>query len=129
MQTFDGDLKLYGNGRKTCGGGGGGFLQCNRYTTPTTSLSPALPVNKRTQVGHQSLPNDNLLWLFSTTLCRLKGRERLISAVADRKLFFFFKCEDTLQLLDYVKNLQNVSHHSALEGENVNPPCSATTTQ
>lgn len=35
--------------------------------------------------------------------------------------FFFFGCEGTIQLLDNVKNLQNVSHRSALGGENVNP--------
>lgn len=108
---------------KHAGVGGGGFLQYNSYTTPTSSLSLALPVNKHTQVGHQNLPNDNLLLLFSTTPWRLQthlcsGRQKTL-----------FLCEGTIQLPNYVKNLQNVSHRSALGGENVNPPCSATTTQ
>lgn len=58
---WNGDVRLYSNRRQTQVG------SYSSNTTPTSSFSPALPVNKHTQARHQSPPNNNLLLLFTRT--------------------------------------------------------------
>lgn len=91
---------------------------------PPASL---LLLNKHTQAGHQNPPNNNLTLLHQNAVTAAGERKTRLYSGDRPPLHFDVKVP--FQLLHYVKNLQNVSDHSTLDGENVNPPCSATTTQ
>lgn len=88
MQSFDGDLRLHGNRRQTRGGWGGG----GSYSTIVTQPPPAASLLLFPWINTLRL-DTKTCQMTTCSCCFPQHRDacRLISAVGDRKLFFYVK--------------------------------------